>query len=50
MAIPCDVTKSSQFEAEGEMGGNVTKGGGLLRKETLGAGRLLDLLSLVKME
>ena len=50
MAFPWAVTDSSQFEEEGEMGGNVTKGGGLLRKETLGAGRLLDLLSIAKME
>ena len=38
MAFPCAVTKSSQFEAEGEIGGKVTKGGGLFRNETWGLG------------
>ena len=50
MALPSAVTKFSQFEAEGEIGGNVMKGGGLLRKETFGAGRLLDLLSIARIE
>ena len=50
MALLCAVTKSSQFEAEGEIGGNVTRGGRLLRNETLRAGMLLDLFSIARME
>ena len=41
---------SSQFVAEGEIGGNVTRGGGLFRNKTLGAGRLLHSLSIARME
>ena len=48
--MPCAVTKSSQFEAESEIGGKVTNGGGFFRNETLGAGRWLDLLSIARIE
>ena len=50
MAWPCAVTKSCQFEAEGEIGGKVTNGGEFFRNETLGAGRCLDLLSIARIE
>ena len=42
--------QGSDFDTEDEMGGTITKGGVLLRKELLGAGSLLDLLSIEKME
>ena len=50
MASPWAVKKFSQFVAEGEIGGNVTKGGGLFRNEIFGPGRLLDSLSIARIE
>ena len=50
MALPWAVTRLSQFVAEGEIGGNDTKGGGLFRNETLAAGSVLDSLSLARIE